>query len=110
MSHRVITALSTNKMVLDCHPIAGNKIVFNFVTPKDWRVGDIVHMSIRIDPHDWDFVNGQLVISIVPEPPNEWKREFYTLYNNRTKDRVTIDFESAEGFEKFEKDHRQKKQ
>jgi hypothetical protein len=109
MSKRVITELSVNKMVLDRHPVAGKKTVFNFVTPKDWRVGDTVVMNIRVNPYDWEFVNGKLVVSIAPEPPNEWKREFYTLYNDRTKDRVTVDFDSVEGFEKLEKDYRQKK-
>ena len=100
MSRRSVSELSTNRMVLK--EGSGRETVFNFVTPTNWKVGDSVIMQINRSPHDLEFVNGQIVLIRPPEPPNEWKREFYSLYNARTKDRVTVDFECVEGFEKLQ--------
>lgn len=99
MSQRVISELSPNKMVLD---LSGQRTVLNFVTPKNWCKGDKVTMQINRSPYDLDFVNGQLVVVRPPEPPNEWKREFYCLYNHRTKDTITVDFEWVEGFDRLQ--------
>lgn len=99
MSQRVISELSPNKMVLD---LSGQRTVLNFVTPKNWRKGDKVTMQINRSPYDLDFVNGQLVVVRPPEPTNEWKREFYSLYNHRTKDTITVDFEWVEGFDRLQ--------
>ena len=41
------------------------------------------------------------MVTVPKEPPNEWKREFYTLENLRTKDAVTVDFDCVEGFDKL---------
>lgn len=100
MSRRSVSELSTNRMVLK--EGSGRETVFNFVTPRNWKVGDSVIMQINRSPYDLDFVNGQIVVVRPPEPPNEWKREFYSLYNERTKDRATVDFEWVEGFEKLQ--------
>ena len=81
---------------------SGRETVFNFVTPKNWHIGDTVIMQINRSLHDLDFVNGQIVLVRPPEPPNGWKRQSYSLYNERTKDRVTVDFEWVEGFEKLQ--------
>ncbi len=98
MSDRLISELSRGRMVLD---LSGQKTVLNFVTPDNWRVNDTVTMQINRSPYDLDFLNGQLVVVRPAEPPNGWNREFYSLYNHRTKDRVTVDFECVEGFEKL---------
>jgi hypothetical protein len=88
---------STNRMVLA--KASGQKTVWNFVTPTNWQVGDGVIMQINRSPHDLNWVNGQLVVVRPPEPPNGWEREFYSLYNTRTRDRIKVDFDSVEGFE-----------
>jgi hypothetical protein len=108
MSQRLIAELSSNKMVLDRHPIARKKTVWNFVTPKNWRVGDVIIMEIHLNPYEVDDVtpDGKLVITVPPEPPNGWKHEFYKLYNTRTKDQIYVDFDSSEAFERLEKDYR----
>lgn len=99
MSQRVISELSPNRMVLDR---SGQRTALNFVTPTNWREGDAVTMQINRSPYDLDFLNGQLVVIRPAEPPNEWKREFYSLYNHRTKDTITVDFEWVEGFDRLQ--------
>ena len=71
---------------------------------KPWRAchahaGEGVGYVTTCDQRD---VNGQLVVIRPPEPPNEWKREFYSLFNHRTKDKITVDFEWVEGFDRLE--------
>jgi hypothetical protein len=110
MSQRVITELSGNKMVLDRYPVTGKKSVWNFVTPTNWRVGDVVVMAIHMNPYDVDDVNlvdGKIVVSVPPEPPNGWRREFYRIRNTRTNDEISVDFDSVGGFDQLEKEYRQ---
>ena len=96
----VIIELSTNKMVLDRSTLH-RKTTFNFLTPANWRVGDGIAMQINRSPYYVRWVNRKFVIGLPPEPPHGWAKEFYTLYNARTKDRVTIDFDCVEGFDKL---------
>jgi hypothetical protein len=111
MSERIIVQLSTNRMVLDRYPVASKTTVWNFVTPKNWQVGDVIIMRFHLNPYDVDdvTVDGKLVVTVAPEPPNGWKHEFYKLYNTRTKDEISVDYDSVEAFQQLEKDYRQKK-
>lgn len=103
----VISELSTNKMVLD-RPAMQRKTVLNFLTPSNWQLGDAVAMQINRSPHNIRLENSKFVVELPPEPADGWEREFYTLYNARTKDRITIDFDSVEGFEKLAEEAKQK--
>lgn len=96
-----ITELSFNRMVIT--KAGGQSTVYNFATLKNWAVGDDVITQSSISPHDLDFVDGRLVIIRPPELHNEWKREFYTVRNLRTKDWVTVDFDQVEGSDKLKK-------
>lgn len=99
-SQRTICDLSSERMMLE--EFGGRKTVLNFVTPENWRVGDTVTMYINFNPADLDWGDdGKLVMRISPEPPSEWRRQFYCLHNDRTKDWVTVDFDWVEGFEEL---------
>jgi hypothetical protein len=93
-----ISEISANRMVLD-RVGAKRKTVLNFVTLSNWQVGDEVAMQANISPYDVRVEDGKLIVNLPPEPANEWKRAFYNLLNKRTKDWVTVDFDSVEGFE-----------
>lgn len=77
--------------------------MLDFVTPKNWVVGDDIIMQINRSPHDIEYIDGKLVLIRPPEPPNGWEREFYSLHNKRTKDWVTVDFDQVEGFENLKR-------
>ena len=98
-----ISEISKNRMVLDRLPLE-RKTVLNFVTPSNWQVNDTVAMQINRSPYEVRIEDGKMIAKLPPEPPNEWKREFYSLFNKRTKDWITVDFDSVEGFEKLEAD------
>jgi hypothetical protein len=95
-----ISEISTNKMVLDRVGVK-RKTVLSFVTPSNWEVLDEVAMQANISPYDVRVEDDKLIVNVSPEPPNEWKRAFYFLLNKRTKDWVTVDFDSVEGFEQL---------
>lgn len=96
----VLSELSARRMVLD-RPAMQRTTVLNFVTPKNWQVGDTVAMQINRDPNCIRLQDGKFVVELPPEPANGWEREFYTLYNTRTGDRITVDFDWVEGFEEL---------
>jgi hypothetical protein len=75
---------------------SGRKTALNFVTPTHWQIGDTVLMQINRNPYDLQYENGVLVVLTPPEPPNGWMREFYSLFNERTRDTITFDFDSVD--------------
>ncbi len=103
----ILSELSTNQMTLD-RPTMRRKAFLNFVTPTNWQVGDTVAMQINRPPYDVRLDNGRFVVELPPEPIHGWEREFYTLYNTRTKDRITVDFDTVKGFEELAAEARKK--
>src|SRR5271156_1028079 len=109
MSEQIIVEISANRLAL-ARAVSGTRMpAFTFVTPQNWRVDDPFNMQINRSSHEISYDDkGNIVLVIPKEPLNEWKREFYILRNLRTKDSVTVDFDSVEGFDTLEAEYRNK--